>query len=39
METDLEADIKRLGLTWSQLERKAQERDSWRTLVVEGYYA
>ena len=23
---DLEADIKRLGLTWSQLERKAQDR-------------
>jgi len=30
---DLEADIKRLGLTWNQLERKAQDRDSWRTLV------
>ena len=30
---DLKADIKRLGLTWSQLERKAQARDSWRTLV------
>ena len=25
---DLEADIKRLGLTWSQLETKAQDRDS-----------
>ena len=25
---DLEADIKRSGLTWSQLERKAQDRDS-----------
>ena len=30
---DMEADIKRLGLTWSQLERKSQNRDSWRTLV------
>ena len=30
---DLEADIKRLGQTWSQLERKAQDRESWRTLV------
>ena len=30
---DLQADIKRLGLTWRQLERKAQDRDSWRTFV------
>ena len=30
---DLEANIKRLGLTWSQLEREAQDRDSWKTLA------
>ena len=28
-----EEDIKKLGLAWSQLERKARDRDSWRTPV------
>ena len=30
---DLEADTKELGLTWGRLERLAQDRDAWRTLV------
>ena len=30
---NLEADINGLGPTLCQLERKAQDRDSWRTLV------
>jgi hypothetical protein len=30
---DLEADSKRLGLTWSQLETKAKDRDVWRNLI------
>ena len=30
---DLEADTRRLGLTWSQLETNAQDRDDRRTLV------
>ena len=30
---DVEADIKELGLTWGKLERLAQDRDAWRTLV------
>ncbi|MGL5901241.1 MAG: reverse transcriptase domain-containing protein [Cetobacterium sp.] len=30
---DLEADIKTMGVTWNQLERKAQDRDGWRSLV------
>lgn len=30
---DLEADIKTMGMTWYQLERKAQDRDGWRSLV------
>ena len=30
---DVEADIKELGLNWGKLERLAQDRDAWRTLV------
>ncbi|KAK3793479.1 hypothetical protein RRG08_000681 [Elysia crispata] len=30
---DLEADTKRLGHTWKQLESLAGDRDAWRTLV------
>ena len=30
---DLEADITQSGLTWKQLERKAQDRNIWRTVV------
>ena len=30
---DLNADAKRMGLTWGQLERAARDRDSWRNLV------
>ena len=30
---DLEADTKELSLTWGRLERLAQDRDAWRTLV------
>ena len=30
---DLEADTKRMGHSWGQLESLAQDRDAWRTLV------
>lgn len=30
---DLEADMKNMGVNWSQLERKALDRDAWRSLV------
>ena len=30
---DLEAETKRMGYTWGQLERLAQDRDAWRPLV------
>ncbi len=30
---DLDADCKKAGYTWGQLERLAQDRDAWRTLV------
>ena len=30
---DLESDVKKIGRTWDQLERLAQDRDNWRTLV------
>lgn len=30
---DMEADIKKLGHNWGKLERLAQDRDAWRTLV------
>ena len=34
---DLEADAKKLGHTWGQLERLARDRDGWRDLV-DGLY-
>ena len=34
---DLQADVQRTGLTWRQLERTAQDRKSWRSLV-DGLY-
>ena len=34
---DLEADTKRLGHTWKQLESLAGDRDAWRTLVGRLY--
>ena len=30
---DLESDVQKMGRTWDQLERLAQDRDDWRTLV------
>ena len=30
---DLEADMKKMGKTWQQLERTAQDRDAWKGLV------
>ena len=30
---DLEADTKKMGYTWGQLVRVAQDRDTWKTLV------
>ena len=30
---DLDADVKRSGHTWGQLENLAQDRDAWRALV------
>ena len=30
---DLLADTKRMGITWNQLEAKAQDRELWRCLV------
>ena len=30
---DLETDIKQCGLTWKELEKKAQDRGLWRTVV------
>ena len=34
---DLQADTKRMGLTWNQLETKAKDRGVWRSLV-DGLY-
>ncbi len=34
---DLEADTTRMGYTWSEIERKAQDRDLWRALVGGPY--
>ncbi|BFZ24226.1 hypothetical protein BsWGS_27265 [Bradybaena similaris] len=34
---DLEADTTKIGYTWSELERMAQDRGMWRT-VVSGPY-
>lgn len=34
---DLQADIKRLGTTWSKIEGEAQDRSHWRSLV-DGLY-
>jgi hypothetical protein len=30
---EMEADIKRMGHTWNQLEKRAEDRGAWRTLV------
>ena len=30
---DLDTDAKKMGYTWGQLERLAQDRDGWRKLV------
>ena len=34
---DLEADTTKMGFTWNQIERMAQDRDLWRSLVGGPY--